>query len=94
MGMGMDAHRTYEALALGLIPIVRRSPLSGIFEHMSVAVVDAWEDVTAEALNTWSQRWPNGPTASNASLDSWVCNIDQQINQVRARLAREKDEHH
>lgn len=84
MGMGMDAHRTYEALALGTIPIVRRSPITAMFESTAVMVVDSWTDVTVKSLKKWAQRWPSGPPAQDASLDSWVCKLNHQINRIRA----------
>lgn len=84
MGMGMDAHRTYEALALGTIPIVRRSPITAMFESTAVMVVDSWTDVTVKSLKEWAQRWPSGPPAQDASLDSWVCKLNHQINRIRA----------
>lgn len=83
MGMGMDCHRTYEVLALGSIPIVRRSPVTPLFESMAVAVVDSWDEVTPAALDAWAKRWPQGAPAEDASLDSWVCRIERRIRELR-----------
>jgi hypothetical protein len=44
-GNGMDCHRTWEALALGAIPIVRSSPLDPVFEELPVLIVDEWRQV-------------------------------------------------
>ena len=51
-GGGMDCHRTWEALLLGCIPIVRRFnvPCDDIYDELPVLVVDEWEDVTQELL--------------------------------------------
>jgi len=49
-GNGMDCHRTWEALALGCIPIVRTSPLDPLYENLPVLIVHQWSDVTEERL--------------------------------------------
>lgn len=54
-GNGLDCFRTWEALLLGTIPIVRRSTLNPLFEdeRLPVAIVDTWADITAAALARW-----------------------------------------
>lgn len=49
-GNGLDCHRTWEALALGCIPIVKRSPLDPLFHLLPVLIVDEWSHVTPELL--------------------------------------------
>jgi hypothetical protein len=49
-GVGIDCHRTWEALMLGCIPIVRRNALAPLFAHLPVWVVDHWSEVTVHAL--------------------------------------------
>ena len=51
-GGGMDCHRTWEALLLGCIPIVKRFnvPCDTIYDELPVLMVNAWSDVTAELL--------------------------------------------
>ena len=59
-GNGLDCHRTWEALCLGCIPIVRTSPLDSLFDGLPVYIVKDWSDVTEEnlkrVLNDFSQR--------------------------------------
>jgi hypothetical protein len=43
-GAGMDCHRTWEALLLGSIPVLKRSPLTKIFENLPVVILDNWGD--------------------------------------------------
>jgi len=45
-GIGLDCHRTWEALLLGCIPVLRRSPFTNIFEGLPVALLDSWTDFT------------------------------------------------
>ncbi|QWE06921.1 hypothetical protein [Polynucleobacter sp. JS-JIR-5-A7] len=49
-GAGTDCHRTWEALALGCIPIVKRHHLSDLFVDLPVIVVDEWKIVTQDFL--------------------------------------------
>jgi hypothetical protein len=49
-GGGYDCHRTWEALALGLIPIVRTSPMDRLFEGLPVVIVQRWSDITPAFL--------------------------------------------
>jgi len=49
-GNGLDCHRTWEALCLGCIPIVRTSPLDGLYKDLPVFIVQDWSDVTQSNL--------------------------------------------
>lgn len=49
-GVGMDCHRTWEALALGCVPIIKKSPLTPLFEGMPVLIVENWNQLTSEYL--------------------------------------------
>lgn len=49
-GNGLDCHRTWEALCLGCIPIVKTSGLDPLFEDMPVWIVSAWSEVTEENM--------------------------------------------
>jgi hypothetical protein len=49
-GGGMDCHRTWEALALGCIPIVKRSAFSDLFQNLPVLIVDDWSEINLQLL--------------------------------------------
>ncbi len=49
-GNGLDCCRTWEALCLGCIPIVKTSPLDPLYEGLPVYIVNDWSDVTEENL--------------------------------------------
>jgi hypothetical protein len=51
-GTGLDCHRTWEALCLGCIPIVRTSPLDGLWEGLDVWIVNSWSEVNADSMAT------------------------------------------
>jgi len=50
MGHGMDCHRTWEALILGCIPVVKKSQLDSLYEKLPVLIVDEWSDITETLL--------------------------------------------
>lgn len=49
-GNGLDCHRTWEALCLGCIPIVKTSGLDPLFEDLPVWIVSSWTEVTEENM--------------------------------------------
>ena len=48
-GNGLDCHRTWEALCLGCIPIVK-SGLDSLFDDLPVWIVNDWSEVTQENM--------------------------------------------
>jgi hypothetical protein len=63
-GMGLDCHRTWEALALGHIVIVPSSSLDVLYEGLPVIPVKTWKDLTPENLKTWLSQYSELATAS------------------------------
>jgi hypothetical protein len=49
-GNGLDCHRTWEALCLGCIPIVKTSGLDPLFADLPVWIVQDWTDVNLESM--------------------------------------------
>lgn len=52
-GAGLDCHRTWEALALGTIPIVQRSSIDPVYDRFPVALVQNWHELTPKAMARW-----------------------------------------
>lgn len=46
-GEGIDTHRVYESIYLGVIPIVLSSPLDPMYSTMPVKIVKDWESVVS-----------------------------------------------
>ena len=65
-GNGFDCHRTWEALYLGSIPIVKRAHWPFINKPLPVLIIDEWEDLLMLELNSVSV--PRNPTWSE---DFW-----------------------
>ncbi len=49
-GAGLDCHRTWEALALGCVPILRRSALAPVCSGLPCVFVDDWRQVNTSFL--------------------------------------------
>jgi hypothetical protein len=50
-GNGIDCHRTWEALYMGSIPIVKRSVLTEFFSDLPMLIVEDWSILTEELLS-------------------------------------------
>jgi hypothetical protein len=59
MGHGMDCHRTWEALILGCIVIVKKSQLDSLYEGLPVLIVDEYSDITQELLDETIEKFKN-----------------------------------
>ncbi len=49
-GNGLDCHRTWEALYMGAIPIVRTSTADAMYEGLPVLIIQDWQEVTEPFL--------------------------------------------
>lgn len=58
-GNGLDCHRTWEDLALGLIPIVKSSPLDSLYDGLPVVIVNDWTEISDRNLRVWAARFRN-----------------------------------
>lgn len=50
-GAGLDCHRTWEALLLGCIPIIKRSKINDLFQNLPVIEIDDWREINSSFLN-------------------------------------------
>lgn len=49
-GAGLDCHRTWEALLLGCIPIVKAAKINDLFQGLPVITVGDWEEINQQFL--------------------------------------------
>lgn len=49
-GKGLDCYRTWEALLMGAIPIVKSCSIDAVYEDLPVLIVQDWHDITPEFL--------------------------------------------
>jgi hypothetical protein len=58
-GNGLDCHRTWEALCIGCIPVVKKSPIDSLYEDLPVLIVNNWSDVSKELLENTIKEFKN-----------------------------------
>ena len=81
MGGGYDCHRTWEALCLGCIPIVKSSGLDPLYADLPVLIVKNWSDVTRELLSATLQSFSTrGFHIDKLLLNYWIGLIRQQAD--------------
>lgn len=49
-GNGLDCHRTWECLYLGIIPIIEHSSLDPLLDGLPILFVDTWTEITEQFL--------------------------------------------
>jgi len=76
-GGGPDCHRTWEALALGCIPIIKSCKMDPLFEGLPVLLVQRWSDVTQDLLDKTIEEF-KGKTFNyeKLTLRYWVKQIE------------------
>lgn len=77
LGNGLDCHRTWEALCLGNIPIVKTSKLDPLYEDLPVLIVSSWKDITLDLLRETIIKFKNQKfNYSKLSLKYWINKIN------------------
>ena len=72
-GNGLDCHRTWEALMLGCIPIVKTSPLDSLFYDLPVLILNEWSELNeALLLKTLEEFSSKQFNMNKLSLKYWV----------------------
>jgi len=79
-GNGLDCHRTWEALILGSIVIVKKSVLDPLYTELPVLIVDEWADITQELLITTIDKFKNlNFNYEKITLKYWKDKIHSEI---------------
>ena len=77
-GNGLDCIRTWEALILGCIPIVKKSGLDPLYNNLPVLIVTDWDDVTEELLKKTVEDYKSKNFDMNKlTLKYWVTMINE-----------------
>jgi hypothetical protein len=74
-GNGLDCHRTWEAILLKTVPIVKTSSLDSMYEGLPVVIVDDWSEITEENLAIWQARYAaafDGPIPEQLYCRHWI----------------------
>lgn len=82
-GIGLDCHRTWEALSCGNIVLVPSSPLDSLYEGLPVIPIKDWGDVTRRNLDAWLEHY------SRREIDEEKLTSKYWVDKMRA-TAKEK----
>lgn len=79
LGNGLDCHRTWEILASGGIPIVKKSTNDPLYKDLPVLIVDEWSDINENLLKDTINKFKNTKF-----------NMDKVTNKYWVDLIKEK----
>jgi hypothetical protein len=80
-GNGLDCHRTWEALLLGAIPILRTSTLDPLLADLPVLIVDEWETITESYLNKqYESIKQKSYNLEKIFIKYWIQRIRSKVN--------------
>lgn len=75
-GNGMDCHRTWEALSLGSIPIVRAHRFKELFKDLPVLIVKEWHEINEDLLINTINIFKNTKfNCEKLNLEYWINKI-------------------
>ena len=71
-GQGMDCHRTWDALILGSIPILKSKEFVNMFKDLPVLFVEDWNQITQQLLDDTIENFKNMTfNYDKLTLDYW-----------------------
>ena len=77
-GIGLDCHRTWEALCLGCIPIICVNEFKTLFHDLPVLIVNNWTEITKELLENTIEAFKNRTFNKNKiTLQYWSEKINK-----------------
>ena len=86
-GNGLDCHRTWEALCLGCIPIVKTSKLNPLYDNLPVLIVQSWSDITEKLLSDTIDLFKNTQfNYDKLLLKYWINKINDKLNENSVSL--------
>ncbi|MDC1393450.1 hypothetical protein N8340_02105 [Flavobacteriaceae bacterium] len=77
-GNGLDCHRTWEAIYLGVIPILIKNKFTINFVDLPILLIDKWEDIlnfTSQDLNNLYTKIISTKKTDKAFFDYWFNHI-------------------
>ena len=68
-GFGEDCHRTWEALSLGVVPIIKYSKINILFDNLPVIIIKSFNELNNDLLNNY--KLPNNLNLESLTLQYW-----------------------
>lgn len=87
-GVGMDCHRTWEAILLGSTPVIPDLPVNRLFETLPVVVVRNWATVTPAFLQAERDRILSGTfDFAPLLLETWYRRLNAVPDRLNLRMS-------
>lgn len=83
-GFGLDCHRTWEALALGVVPIIKTSKLDNLFVNLPVLIVNSYSEINNNLLNFYNL--PKNYNLKSLTLTYWLDLIYRKKRDLKSNL--------
>jgi hypothetical protein len=83
LGLETDCIRTWEALALGCIPIMEHAFIDPLFEGLPVVIVHNWEQIDEEFLHKKYEELKDLKNTEKIFFDYWSAKIEEAQKRVR-----------
>ncbi len=84
-GGGLDCHRTWEALILGCIPVVKHSGIDQLYEDLPVLLIDDWSQLTQPfLLDNYNRIKDRSWNLDKLTLKYWVQKFREASQQCHA----------
>jgi hypothetical protein len=91
-GNGLDCHRTWEALILGCIPIIRSSGMNKLFDNLPVLIVNDWKELTQQKLDDTVTKFKNNSfNYDKLTLKYWTDKINSYKKNIEPFTNNIKD---
>ncbi|KKQ48839.1 MAG: hypothetical protein US69_C0013G0016 [candidate division TM6 bacterium GW2011_GWF2_38_10] len=72
-GAGLDCFRTWEALLVGCVPVVKTSGLDPLYQGLPVVILDDWSECTEEIVTKKYEQLKNRPVLKEKLfMDYWA----------------------
>ena len=84
-GRGFDCHRTWEALALGVIPIIKSSVNDELFRELPVLIINSYEEINNNLLT--ENNALNNISLRKITLAYWIDLIYQKKETLKKELS-------
>lgn len=83
-GNGLDAHRTWETLLMGSIPIVETSASDSMYDDLPVLIIHKWQEITEQFLNeSYEKIMSRTYTAQKLYAPYWIEQIYAYQESIR-----------
>jgi hypothetical protein len=89
-GAGLDCHRTWEALAIGVIPIMLSSSIDDLFYDLPVLIVESWSMINKEFLQTQYEKIHKKILENQYNMEKLTLNYWTKIIQKSLKITRPK----